>query len=202
MAAASGLSIAAMKRANEVHFRAEAELDAGLARLWQVMNACIERGMAGDGILPGGLKVRRRAKAIHQALLAERGLNLTAPHVINDWMIALRDGGERRKRRRRAGRDRADQWRRRGAAGGASATGSTMCRAPRPARIGEFLLTAAAIGGLVKHNASISGAECGCQAEVGSPPPRWPRPGWPRSWAARPNRWKTPPRSRWSITSA
>ncbi|MBC7140614.1 MAG: L-serine ammonia-lyase, iron-sulfur-dependent, subunit alpha, partial [Rhodobacteraceae bacterium] len=68
MAAASGKSIAAMKRANELHFRSAKELDDGMARLWQVMNDCIERGLATDGILPGGLKVRRRAKAIHEAL--------------------------------------------------------------------------------------------------------------------------------------
>lgn len=167
MAAASGLSIAAMKRANEVHFRPAAELDAGLARLWQVMNACIERGMACDGILPGGLKVRRRAKAIHQALLGERGLNQTAPHVINDWMIVY-----------------AMAVNEENAAGGQVVTAPTNGAAgvlpavlrywldhvpgASPARIGEFLLTAAAVGGIVKHNASISGAECGCQAEVGS----------------------------------
>jgi len=148
MAAASGLSVAAMKRANEVQFRAEAELDAGLARLWQVMNACIERGMASDGILPGGLKVRRRAKAIHQALMAERGLNQTAPHVINDWMIVYAMAVNEEN----------------------AAGGYWLDHVPgaSPARIGEFLLTAAAVGGIVKHNASISGAECGCQAEVGS----------------------------------
>ncbi|PJN93101.1 hypothetical protein CNY89_23740, partial [Amaricoccus sp. HAR-UPW-R2A-40] len=55
-------------------------------RLWQVMDACIERGLATDGTLPGGLKVRRRAKAIHQALLAERGNNLAQPHVANEWL--------------------------------------------------------------------------------------------------------------------
>ena len=86
MAQASGLSIAAMKRANELKFRTAAELDAGIARVWQVMNDCITRGMAGSGILPGGLKVRRRAKGIHDALMAERGLNMTAPHTTNDWM--------------------------------------------------------------------------------------------------------------------
>ncbi len=58
----------------------------GIARIWQVMNDCIERGLANDGILPGGLNVRRRAKGIHDALLAERGINLNAPHTINDWM--------------------------------------------------------------------------------------------------------------------
>lgn len=86
MAKASGLSIAAMKRANELTARTGAEIDAGMARLWQVMTDCISRGMTGTGILPGGLKVRRRAKGIHDALIAERGLNMTAPHVINDWM--------------------------------------------------------------------------------------------------------------------
>ncbi|MFN4130810.1 MAG: serine dehydratase beta chain, partial [Paracoccaceae bacterium] len=62
MAQDSGLSIAAMKRTNELRFRSPAELDRGIARLWEVMSACIDRGMAGSGILPGGLKVRRRAK--------------------------------------------------------------------------------------------------------------------------------------------
>ncbi|HLQ20100.1 MAG TPA: L-serine ammonia-lyase, iron-sulfur-dependent, subunit alpha, partial [Tabrizicola sp.] len=86
MAKKSGLTIAAMKRANELKFRSAADLDAGINRIWQVMNDCISRGMKGEGILPGGLKVRRRAKGIHDALLAERGLNLTPPHTINDWM--------------------------------------------------------------------------------------------------------------------
>ncbi len=167
MAAASGLSIAQMKLANELKFRTKAEVDRGIARLWEVMNACISRGMAGEGILPGGLKVRRRAKGIHDALIAERGLNLTAPHTINDWMslYAMAVNEEN-------------------AAGGQVVTAPTNGAAgvlpavirywldhvpgANPARLGEFLLTAAAIGGLCKHNASISGAECGCQAEVGS----------------------------------
>ncbi|MFN4203640.1 MAG: L-serine ammonia-lyase [Tabrizicola sp.] len=167
MARKSGLSIARMKRANEVTFRSAAELDAGLDRIWQVMNACIERGMKGEGILPGGLKVRRRAKGIHDALLAERGLNLTPPHTINDWMslYAMAVNEEN-------------------AAGGQVVTAPTNGAAgvvpavirywldhvpgASVSRVGDFLLTAAAIGGLCKHNASISGAECGCQAEVGS----------------------------------
>ena len=167
MASASGLSIAAMKRQNELKFRSAAELDRGLARIWEVMNACISRGMAGEGVLPGGLKVRRRAKGIHDALMAERGLNLVAPHTINDWMsmYAMAVNEEN-------------------AAGGQVVTAPTNGAAgvvpavirywldhvpgATPARVGEFLLTAAAVGGLCKHNASISGAECGCQAEVGS----------------------------------
>lgn len=167
MAAASGKTIAQMKRANELRFRSEAELDAGIARIWDVMNACISRGMEGTGILPGGLNVRRRARGIHEALLAERGMNMTAPHTINDWMslYAMAVNEEN-------------------AAGGQVVTAPTNGAAgvvpavlryyldhvptASAARIPDFLLTAAAIGGLVKHNASISGAECGCQAEVGS----------------------------------
>ncbi len=167
MAKKSGLSIAAMKRANELKFRTAAELDAGINRIWQVMNDCISRGMKGEGILPGGLKVRRRAKGIHDALIAERGLNLTPPHTINDWMslYAMAVNEEN-------------------AAGGQVVTAPTNGAAgvvpavirywldhvpgASPAKVGDFLLTASAIGGLCKHNASISGAECGCQAEVGS----------------------------------
>lgn len=167
MAAKSGLTIAQMKLANELKFRSKADIDKGIARLWEVMNHCISRGMEGTGILPGGLKVRRRAKGIHDALIAERGLNMTAPHVINDWMslYAMAVNEEN-------------------AAGGQVVTAPTNGAAgvlpavlryyldhvpgASTARIADFLLTAAAIGGLCKHNASISGAECGCQAEVGS----------------------------------
>lgn len=167
MAQKSGLTIAHMKRANELKFRSATELEQGINRIWQVMNDCISRGMKGEGILPGGLKVRRRAKGIHDALLAERGLNLTPPHTINDWMslYAMAVNEEN-------------------AAGGQVVTAPTNGAAgvvpavlryyldhvpgASAARVGDFLLTAAAIGGLCKHNASISGAECGCQAEVGS----------------------------------
>jgi L-serine dehydratase len=167
MAKASGLSIAQMKRANELKFRSKPELDQGINRVWQVMNDCIDRGMKGEGILPGGLKVRRRAKGIHDALIAERGLNMTAPHTINDWMSLY-----------------AMSVNEENAAGGQVVTAPTNGAAgvvpavirywldhvpgASPSRVDDFMLTAAAIGGLVKHNASISGAECGCQAEVGS----------------------------------
>ncbi|WP_127900653.1 L-serine ammonia-lyase [Solirhodobacter olei] len=167
MAATSGLTIAQMKRANERKYRSDAEIDAGLARLWEVMGACIDRGLATSGTLPGGLNVRRRAAAIHAALEAERGLNITAPHTINDWMSCY-----------------AMAVNEENAAGGQVVTAPTNGAAgvvpavirywldhvpgAVPSKIGDFLLTAAAIGGLAKHNASISGAECGCQAEVGS----------------------------------
>ncbi|MYM54756.1 L-serine ammonia-lyase [Thalassovita mangrovi] len=167
MAKTSGKTIAQMKTANEVSRCGQTNLKTGLTRIWEVMNGCIERGMESEGILPGGLQVKRRAKCIHEALLAERGMNLTAPHVINDWisMYAMAVNEEN-------------------AAGGQVVTAPTNGAAGvLPAvirywldhvpgaslsRIDEFLLTAAAIGGLIKHNASISGAEAGCQAEVGS----------------------------------
>ena len=86
MAAATGKTIAQMKRTNELSRIETDALDQGLLRIWEVMNACIERGLVTEGILPGGLSVKRRAPGIHQTLQAERGLNLTPPHAINDWM--------------------------------------------------------------------------------------------------------------------
>ena len=167
MAERSGKTIAEMKRANEVSRGGRDNLRTGVARIWQVMNDCIERGLTADGTLPGGLNVRRRAKGIRDALLAERGTNLQAPHKINDWMSAY-----------------AMAVNEENAAGGQVVTAPTNGAAgvvpavikywlehvpgAHEARIEEFLLTAAAIGGLVKFNASISGAEAGCQAEVGS----------------------------------
>jgi L-serine dehydratase len=163
----SGKSIAEMKRANEVTRNGEVRFRAGTKRLWQVMNDCINRGLETDGILPGGLNVKRRAKGIYDALLAERGLNQSAPHTINDWMSVY-----------------AMAVNEENAAGGQVVTAPTNGAAgvmpatlryyldhvpgASEAHIEDFLLTAAAIGGLVKFNASISGAEAGCQAEVGS----------------------------------
>jgi L-serine dehydratase len=167
MARAARQSIAAMKRANELCSRSRSDLEAGLDRIWAVMNACIERGLVTDGILPGGLSVKRRAASLHRALLSERGLNQTAPHVINDWMSCY-----------------AMAVNEENAAGGQVVTAPTNGAAgvvpavirywldhvpgASRAQVGDFLLTAAAIGGIIKTNASISGAECGCQAEVGS----------------------------------
>ena len=167
MAAASGKSIAEMKRANERVVRSDAEIDAGIKRVWQVMRDCMDRGLATGGILPGGLKVQRRAHAIYERLLAERGLNYVAPHIINDWISTY-----------------AMAVNEENAAGGQVVTAPTNGAAgvlpatirywldhvpsASESQIADFLLTAAAIGGLIKHNASISGAECGCQAEVGS----------------------------------
>ena len=131
------------------------------------MNACIDRGLDGTGILPGGLGVKRRAGAIHARLRQEAGLNIAAPHIANEWMSVY-----------------AMAVNEENAAGGQVVTAPTNGAAgvvpavirywldfvpgATPARIPDFLLTAAAIGGIIKHNASISGAELGCQAEVGS----------------------------------
>ncbi|WP_412506460.1 L-serine ammonia-lyase [Roseovarius sp. SYSU LYC5161] len=167
MAAESGLSVAQMKRRNELSRMPGADLDAGLARIWEVMNDCIDHGLAGDGELPGGLRVRRRARAIHQALLAEHGRNLTAPHIVNDWISTYAMAVNEEN----AAGGQVVTAPTNGAAGVVPATirywldhvpGASRARVP------DFLLTAAAIGGLVKFNASISGAEAGCQAEVGS----------------------------------
>ena len=167
MAERSGKTLAQMKRANELEFRSDQQIRDGLARIWQVMRDCMDRGLATPGVLPGGLKVRRRAHAIHQQLLAERGMNLTAPHIINDWMSTY-----------------AMAVNEENAAGGQVVTAPTNGAAgvvpavirywldhvpgASESQMPEFLLTASAIGGIIKHNASISGAECGCQAEVGS----------------------------------
>ncbi|MDV7144560.1 L-serine ammonia-lyase [Tropicimonas sp. TH_r6] len=167
MARASGKSIAEMKRANEIAHHGHSGLEQGIARLWQVMSDCIERGLASEGILPGGLNVKRRAPAIHAALMAERGMNIVPPHSVNDWILTY-----------------AMAVNEENAAGGQVVTAPTNGAAgvlpavirywldhvpsASTARLPEFFLTAAAIGGLVKTNASISGAEAGCQAEVGS----------------------------------
>ncbi|MEE4117654.1 MAG: L-serine ammonia-lyase [Paracoccaceae bacterium] len=167
MARQTGKSVAQMKRANELSCRSGAELEAGIARLWQVMDDCIDRGLARGGILPGGLNVKRRAPGIHAALVAERGMNLAPPHQVNDWIgvYAMAVNEEN-------------------AAGGQVVTAPTngaagvvpavirywLGHVPGASRerLPDFFLTAAAIGGIIKTNASISGAEAGCQAEVGS----------------------------------
>ena len=167
MAKSSGKSIAEMKRANEISRSGTDNVSNGTARIWQVMNDCINRGLETDGILPGGLLVKRRAKAIHESLLAERGMNWAAPHTINDWMSVY-----------------AMAVNEENAAGGQVVTAPTNGAAgvvpatlryyldhvpgASTAHVEDYLLTSAAIGGLVKYNASISGAEAGCQAEVGS----------------------------------
>ena len=167
MARESGLSIAEMKRANEEAHLSREELDAGLDRIWNAMNACIERGLNKDGIMPGGLKVRRRAKMLFERMQNDWKENRPNPLLANDWLSVY-----------------AMAVNEENAAGGRVVTAPTNGAAgvvPAVIRywqhffpdadqddVREFLLTSAAVGGIIKHNASISGAEVGCQGEVGS----------------------------------
>lgn len=167
MAERSGLSIAQMKRLNEETRMSSDDLDAGLDRIWEAMSSCIDRGLKVDGIMPGGLKVRRRARAIHDKLQEEWRSNRINPLLANDWLSVY-----------------AMAVNEENAAGGRVVTAPTNGAAgviPATVRyyqhfhedwdqdgIRNYLLTAAAVGGIIKHNASISGAEVGCQGEVGS----------------------------------
>jgi L-serine dehydratase len=158
------LSIAEVMRANERHWRGDGDIDAGLLEIWNVMQACVERGLGAQGTLPGGLKVRRRAAEWHRKLSAASGP--VDPLAVLDWvnLFALAVNEEN-------------------AAGGRVVTAPTNGAAgiipsvlhyyrrfvPGASDVGvtDFLLTAGAIGILYKENASISGAEVGCQGEVG-----------------------------------
>jgi L-serine dehydratase len=130
MCAREGRSIAALKRANELTRMSAADLDRGLDRIWEVMSACIDRGLVTPGTLPGGLNVRRRAKGIHDALEAERGMNLDRAAHDQRLDLDLRDGRERGERGRRAGRDRADERR-----GGGDPGHDPLLARPCPRRV-------------------------------------------------------------------
>ncbi|ADZ72008.1 L-serine ammonia-lyase [Polymorphum gilvum] len=167
MGRASGLSVAEMKRRNECATRAPEEVDAELDRLWVAMDGCIERGLAQEGVLPGRLKVKRRAKAIHDKLRAEADTNLPMAHAVMDWLgvYAMAVNEEN------AAGGRVVTAPTNGAAGVIPAVIRYYlhhCPHGDAAGVRRFLLTAAAIGGIIKANASISGAEVGCQGEVGS----------------------------------
>ena len=165
MAERSQLSIAAMKRANE---RAAGHDGDGAAdRIAAVMNDTVERGLTAEGELPGGLHVRRRAKRLHERLLAERHRNLPSPTRESDWLslfaIAVNEEN--------AAGGRVVTAPTNGAAGVVPAVlryAETFMPGMGPDAVRDFLLTAASVGGIIKTNASISGAEVGCQGEVGS----------------------------------
>ncbi|TAN19768.1 MAG: L-serine ammonia-lyase [Rhizobiaceae bacterium] len=167
MAAESGLSIAEMKRANEEMHRTREELDRGLDRIWQAMSGCIDRGLSKDGIMPGGLKVRRRARQLYQRMDEDWRQNKPNPLMANDWLSVYAMAVNEEN----AGGGRVVTAPTNGAAGVIPAVMRywKQFHVDADARgIRDFLLTAAAIGGIIKHNASISGAEVGCQGEVGS----------------------------------
>jgi L-serine dehydratase len=167
MGEASGLSVAEMKRANELARAPGLDLDAGLDRIWSAMDACMNRGLASAGTLPGGLKVKRRASEIYHKLRSEHGANSLQPHRIMDWLgvYAMAVNEEN------AAGGRVVTAPTNGAAGVIPAVGRYYldhCVGAEPEGIRTYLLVSAAIGGIIKQNASISGAEVGCQGEVGS----------------------------------
>jgi len=161
-----GGSIAQVMRRNEQHWRTDAEIDAGLLSIWAVMQACVKRGCATDGILPGGFKVKRRAPPLHRDLIANPEAALRDPLQVMDWvnLYALAVNEEN------AAGGRVVTAPTNGAAGIVPAVLHYYARFVHhssDAGVVDFLLTAAAIGLLYKENASISGAEVGCQGEVG-----------------------------------
>jgi L-serine dehydratase len=167
MAERSGLTIAQMKRANEEAAMPREELDAGLDRIWGAMKSCIDRGLKNEGIMPGGLKVRRRARSIHDKLQEEWRSNKANPLLANDWLSVYAMAVNEEN----AAGGRVVTSPTNGAAGVVPATIRYYLHFHEDADdngVRDYLLTAAAIGGIIKHNASISGAEVGCQGEVGS----------------------------------
>ncbi len=159
----AGLSIDGLMRANERAMRSDAEIDARLARIWDVMQACVRRGFEAEGILPGVLRLPRRAPRLKRELDAEAPKGPVDPmEWVNAWALAVNEEN---------------------AAGGQVVTAPTngaagivpavlhyyakLVPGSDDAGVRRFLLTAGAIGLLYKRNASISGAEMGCQGEVG-----------------------------------
>jgi len=160
-----GCPIAEVMRRNERHWRSDAQIDAGLLDIWQVMQACVERGCRSDGVLPGAFKVRRRAAALARRL-GKPPDAVDDPLTVIDWvnLYALAVNEEN-------------------AAGGRVVTAPTngaagivpavlhyyrhFVRGASEQGVIDFLLTSGAIGLLYKENASLSGAEVGCQGEVG-----------------------------------
>ncbi|HET6631910.1 MAG TPA: L-serine ammonia-lyase [Rhodanobacteraceae bacterium] len=161
-----GISIAQLMLANEQAWRSEAEIRAGLLAIWQAMQDCVARGLRSPGELPGGLHVTRRAPAMLEDLRSKPESSLKDPLSILDWvnLYALAVNEEN------AAGGRVVTAPTNGAAGIMPAVLHYYDRfCPRSDENGiiEFLLTAGAIGILYKENASISGAEVGCQGEVG-----------------------------------
>ncbi len=160
------LSIAELMRANEAALRSEGEADAHAERVLDAMFASVDRGLTQSGPLPGGLKVMRRAKAIHDRLTEASKRNFHPAHEIMDFVSVY-----------------AMAVNEENAAGGRVVTAPTNgaagvipavlryyrdhCEGANQAGLSDFLMTATAVGALFKMNASISGAEVGCQGEVG-----------------------------------
>ena len=162
----SGLSIAEMVRLNEAALTSAQATEAHVAKVLEAMFACMDRGLSRAGPLPGGLQVERRAKGIHERLMASKLRNARPAHEIMDFVSVY-----------------AMAVNEENAAGGRVVTAPTNgaagvipavlryyrdhCEGATRAGLADFILTATAVGGLFKLNASISGAEVGCQGEVG-----------------------------------
>ena len=163
--ASTGLPISEIMLANELSWRSAAEVRDGLLDIWAVMAECVRNGCTHEGVLPGGLKVPRRAKALHEKLLAEDGAD--DPLYAMDWvsLYALAVNEEN------AAGGRVVTAPTNGAAGIIPAVLHYYQRFIRHSTddgIVKFMLTAGAIGSILKQTGSISGAEVGCQGEVGS----------------------------------
>ncbi len=160
------LSVAELVRANEATLRPAEAVEAHVEKILAAMFACVERGLLRSGVLPGGLGVHRRAKAIHDRLLENARRNARPAHEIMDYVsvYALAVNEEN------AAGGRVVTAPTNGAAGVVPAVlryYRDHCEGATARGLSDFLLTAAAVGGLFKLNASISGAEVGCQGEVG-----------------------------------
>lgn len=167
----TGKPLWVLMRENERVARTDVEIDEGLARIWSVMKACIDRGLSAEGILPGGLSVRRRAAGLFRSLTsgAPRMRGRPAPTPtdwVHLWAMAVNEENAAGAQVVTAPTN--------GAAGIVPAVFQYYLQfvdegaEPRPEVLERYFLTAAAIGALFKLNASISGAEVGCQGEVGS----------------------------------
>jgi L-serine dehydratase len=166
MARESGLSVSEMTLRNEAAWRPEGETRAALLRVWSAMQSCVERGCRTDGTLPGGLKVRRRAPGLQRELASKPEAALHDPLCALDWVSlwAMAVNEEN------AAGGRVVTAPTNGAAGILPAVMHYLTRVQGVTdddKLVRFLLTAGSIGILYKLNASISGAEVGCQGEVG-----------------------------------
>jgi L-serine dehydratase len=162
----TGKSIAEIVLANEQAWRTTAEIEVGLKTIQQTMNACIERGLRTEGVLPGPMKIARRAPALHRTLTTENERAFGDPLGAMDWIVlyALAVNEEN------AAGGRVVTAPTNGAAGIVPACLRFLerfVRRPGPTAERDYLLAAGAIGALYATNASISGAEVGCQGEVG-----------------------------------
>ncbi|WP_433803585.1 L-serine ammonia-lyase [Actinomycetospora sp. CA-084318] len=164
-ASAAGLRISDVMLANEAAYRPEAETRARLLHLWAVMRECVERGSTAEGVLPGSLRVRRRAAAMRRRLEqdAAAGADTQPTDHVALWALAVNEEN--------AAGGRVVTAPTNGAAGIVPAVlhhAAAVLPGFSDDHVVRFLLTAGAIGMLFKRNASISGAEVGCQGEVGS----------------------------------